>query len=644
MLFKLNELSITFGKNVNMKKRKILLVTLLMLGFIRLYSQSYQYKVNLTEIKKDKLRIELACPAIQQDSILFQFPAIIPGHYSWVNYGRFVDKLQAFTSAHAPLIVERKGVNSFLIKNATELSSIVYEVEDTQDSKQKEKVYGWSATDFKKSDCFLINTGGLFGFFEGLTDIPVGIAFTKPTHLVGSSSLPLKKENSSIQEYLAKDYHQLIDCPILFAHPDTAEFSVGETKIKVACYNEAGVNVAEYIAAYIKPQIQALDLFADGELPVDNYTFIFYLEDFTNAKNMIYEEKITKFKMLRKIILKHGMPMPGALEHSNSSVHSLLFTGEKFSLNSMLDRTIIHEFLHIYVPLNLHSERTGNFSYMKPIMTKHLWLYEGVTEYLTVLAKIQSGLVDLDTGIQDLIRPKIVESHSFPEDMIITEMSENVFNNASFNSAYMQVYDHGAILALVLDLEIIRLTQGTKNLKQIVFQLCNRYGQFNSFREDEIIDEIIEMVHPDLRNFFDMHITGNQELDISGSLESIGVEYTFKEETKVPYTILDGGYGVLDVIEAFGLFTINEASSDSPFRAKDKIRSNDLGKNARKPFVSYDNGEFIEDTISIQVYRDSRWIELEITPEYKQGIYYFKMWNNPSKSASQETLFRKWLE
>ncbi|MBK6507405.1 MAG: hypothetical protein IPG02_17575 [Ignavibacteria bacterium] len=31
--------------------------------------------------------------------------------------------------------------------------------------------------------------------------------------------------------------------------------------------------------------------------------------------------------------------------------------------------------------MNLHAEEIGNFDYNNPVMSKHLWLYEGTTEY-----------------------------------------------------------------------------------------------------------------------------------------------------------------------------------------------------------------------------------------------------------------------
>ena len=65
-----------------------------------------------------------------------------------------------------------------------------------------------------------------------------------------------------------------------------------------------------------------------------------------------------------------------------------------------------HEFFHIITPLSIHSEEIGNFDYSDPKMSKHLWLYEGVTEYFAGHVQVRQGLMKLDDYI-DVIHGKI---------------------------------------------------------------------------------------------------------------------------------------------------------------------------------------------------------------------------------------------
>ncbi|NDC83463.1 hypothetical protein EB093_07390, partial [bacterium] len=98
----------------------------------------------------------------------------------------------------------------------------------------------------------------------------------------------------------------------------------------------------------------------------------------------------------------------GALEHGNSSVYFLPDLGEEMLVESVKD-VAIHEFMHIITPLNLHSECIGNFNYENPKMSRHLWLYEGVTEYFAGLIQVRSGIISRSNYVNSLLRQKMFD-------------------------------------------------------------------------------------------------------------------------------------------------------------------------------------------------------------------------------------------
>ncbi|MBK7987987.1 MAG: hypothetical protein IPK11_13985 [Ignavibacteria bacterium] len=78
----------------------------------------------------------------------------------------------------------------------------------------------------------------------------------------------------------------------------------------------------------------------------------------------------------------------GALEHSYSSLYYLPESDNYTNIENMISHTASHEFLHIKIPLHLHSKEIDDFNFLNPKMSKHLWLYEGVTEYFAHLSQI----------------------------------------------------------------------------------------------------------------------------------------------------------------------------------------------------------------------------------------------------------------
>ena len=61
-------------------------------------------------------------------------------------------------------------------------------------------------------------------------------------------------------------------------------------------------------------------------------------------------------------------------------------------LSSFVVRVAAHEFFHIVTPLNIHSKEIGDFDFINPKMSKHLWMYEGVTEYFAGHVKVYGGM------------------------------------------------------------------------------------------------------------------------------------------------------------------------------------------------------------------------------------------------------------
>ena len=160
----------------------------------------------------------------------------------------------------------------------------------------------------------------------------------------------------------------------------------------------------------------------------------------------------------------------------------------------MVRGTAIHEFMHIYAPLSLHSVDIGNFDYVNPKMSKHLWLYEGVTEYFATIIEMQGNLETIESTLEHNLKSKIVSALTYPDSISFTKMSENVFNSP-YKELYGQVYERGAVMAMLLDFEIMRLTNGEKTLKSVVFELAKIYGKDKSFQEEEIIPVFVSLVH-----------------------------------------------------------------------------------------------------------------------------------------------------
>ena len=602
----------------------------------------YLYSVDLTRIKNDKAYVHLHCPGLNQDTVIFHFPKTIPGTYKELDYGEMIQFIEPKDSNGNLLPVEKIGKNIFQITSARDLTMIHYWIDDTWDHpKAMKRIWPMGGTNIEKDENFVINASGWFGFFDGLELVPIQVSLTQSEGMRAFTALPVESKFENTIVFNARDYHQLIDCPIMVSESDTATFMVANTKVYIETYfNGEEYGYADLIKKEIQPSMEAVATFTDS-LPVDEYHFIMYIRDGREFMKTLQSKEvgiITKAKTAIKNITLFGM---GALEHGNSSFYVLTDFGDS-SYTSMIKRVALHEFMHIFTPLNLHSEYIGEFDYVNPKMSKHLWLYEGITEYFAYLIQVQSGLITPLDFFAEQMGGKIRRASRYPETKVpFTEMSERVFEK-KYGRHYSQVYQRGAIMGLLLDIEIIRLTKGKKTLKDIVLELASKYGPNQSFDEETFFDEFTSLVHPELRQWFADYVEGTIPLDIEGGLSQIGVEYSKKGKHQVPKRILKD-YGSKENRISFGKYKkVKKVGKKDPigFKVGDKIDTDKL----REEFYD-DNGSPVAEGTEVVIFvkRDDAMIELPYSMELKERKYSHRLRILKDLTDSQQNYYSVWI-
>ena len=486
---------------------------------------SHAYSIDLTNVVDDRVKVSLNAKLVgladaENNKYTFHFPATIPGTYATLDYGRFIHDFKAF-DASGTRLKTTKTKNSYTIKGKP--VKIEYWAEDSFDAKiRKNKVFEPAGTNNQERQNFLLNAAGYFGFFEGLEDLPVALEVNKNANMYGISAMESYTYGTT-QNFIARNYHHFLDCPVMVCEPDTTSFELGDAKVTIGVFTENGRALSSSIYNQVETSMKAIEDFLQGDLPVDNYAFIFYIKDHTEFEGLFNGTEI-KLRTIFKAIRELGGKGFGALEHGNSSVYYLPDFGGTSVLDGMAD-VCIHEFFHILTPLGLHSEEIGNFNYINPQMSKHLWLYEGITEYFAGISQVKGGVITKDEYVRTVLKGKIKSSEKYPtKKMSFTEMSENVLQNP-YKRQYNQVYQRGALMGALLDIRIMELTNGAKDLHDIILELRDKYGPVKSFRDDEIIDEFVNLVHPDLSQFFDDYVTGREPLPVQEYLSKVGINY-----------------------------------------------------------------------------------------------------------------------
>jgi predicted metalloprotease with PDZ domain len=288
--------------------------------------------------------------------------------------------------------------------------------------------------------------------------------------------------------------------------------------------------------------------------------------------------------------------------------------------------------MHIVTPLGLHSQHIGDFNYAKPIMSKHLWLYEGCTEYFAQLIKLQAGIYTKEKFLQEMSN-KIKSAEKYPyETMSFTKMSENCLEK-EYNKQYIHVYDRGAVYAMILDARIIKLSNGKKTLKDVILGLNKKYGATKNFEEEDLFNQFVAEVGPGLQSFFDDYISGNVDYKLAEELAPLGISYQEEARINAPRSPFNDSLN--DISVKGGLLGLGSKKIKSVgdkewagLQKGDKVSANAYNE-AFKP-----EGKYVAEgeTVNLKIKRNGAEFLLPIKVQYAlQTTYnYLAMMPNPS--------------
>lgn len=468
---------------------------------------TYHYSIDITRLPDRKLHVELIPPQLQENKIIFSLPKIVPGTYSIYDFGRFVDDFQALDAQGQPLHVERIDTNSWEISNSTKLAKISYKVRDTYHATRKDNpVFEPGGSDFEPDTCYILNLHAILGYFRNHVKQTYELNVTHQPTFFGSTSLTDLDKSNVHDSYQISSYNEAVDNPIMYSRPDTAHIRVGESDILISVYSPSKKADAKSLAIQLDTLLQDQGKYLGGKLPVQNYSFLFYLADHEG--------------------LGGGF---GALEHSYCSMYYLI-DEPIASLAGVARDVASHEFFHIVTPLTIHSEEIANFDFDHPKMSEHLWLYEGSTEYHAHLVQVRYGLIS-QTKYLEVIKQKMNEAQfGFNDSLSFTELSRGCLD--TFKDQYNNVYAKGMLISMCLDLKLLHLTNGKYGIMDLIEDLSKSYGKDKAFKDNELIPKIVSLTSPEIKTFFDNYVIGGKKLPFEELLGYVGVDFHRIQKTK----------------------------------------------------------------------------------------------------------------
>lgn len=568
--------------------KKIIFVISSLLSINTVFADGdYHYSVDLTKASNDKLTIKLTPPDMTENETVFMFPAMVPGTYEVYDFGRFVSNFKAEGKDGKTITIEKLNINSYKLSPASAIKEISYEVEDTWDTDIKEKkVFEPGGSDIEDGKVFGINTHCFFGYFKNKIETNFILEFTKPKGFYASTSLTNLKSGETKDVISVYNYHDLVDAPILYCQPDTTTINIGDARVLISVYSPNKIVSSNFVARNLKELLFAQAEYLGGELPISKYAFLFYFNDKPTLTGSA-----------------------GALEHSYSSFYSLP-EADTADLAQEIRDVSAHEFFHIVTPLSIHSHEIGEFDFNNPVMSKHLWLYEGLTEYAAHHMQVKTGLIEFDDFFDVMIQKMQNAHNSYNDTVPFTIMSKYALDK--YKSQYPNVYEKGAVIGMCLDIMLRYYSNGKYGTQELMKDLSKQYGKTKSFNDDDLFSDIEKLSYKEVRYFLDTYVAGSKPLPFKDIFAMVGLNYTDK---RVVEKITLGGIAVGYNPQTSHLVVVNTDKLDD-FGKKLKFKEGDeiLTFNNRK--LALDNmkdvlGGFMEkaktgDKLMIEVLRKDK--------------------------------------
>ncbi len=586
--------------------------------------------LDLTNVTNDMVPVIINPGRFGQEIVTYRLPKVVQGTYSVSDFGYFIENFKAFDYDGNELLVTKTDTNTWTISDATKLDIISYDVNDSFDVEGEGKSpFSPSGTNIEP-DNYVLNLHGFIGYFDSLKLGQYVVSVTAPVDFTRTSALQKTDEEISddgqaiTTTYFAPRYFDVTDNPMMYGKLDVEEFMVGDVKIVLSVYSPTGVHSAASLKETIFTMMEGQKAYLGDINSTSRYDIYLYLSrGEENSPNGF-----------------------GALEHHTSTVVVMPEHMPAENLAKSMVDIVAHEFFHIVSPLSVHSEDVHYFDYAAPTFSKHLWMYEGVTEYFAQHFQVYEGLVT-EAEFYNIMQNKIAASLSLDDTMSFTTMSENVLDTP-YSSNYYNVYQKGALIGMCIDILMREESKGKRSMLSLMKELSMKYGKNKPFVDDMLIDEITKMTYPSIGEFLKTHVEGTTPIDYNVFFDKVGL-IEMETETKGDFLLI-GGSPIVSGSPDKGIF-FTELALKNSFWAEQGVQNGDIIKEVNNTVVSLENansvfqkvlGWQVGDEIEVKLERAGEEIIIK-TITTQPLVKSIGMSANPDASEAQINLRKAWL-
>lgn len=578
-----------------------------------------------THMFEVQIAVKRAVDGPQEESLVM--PVWTPGSYLIREFARHVQDFAATTATGQPLKWEKINKNTWRVVTS-----------GSRDWQARYRVYANElsvrTSELNSSHAFW-NNANILMYLDGFLKSPSTVRVLAPDVWKVATGLPGVPGQKNT--FRAENFDVLYDSPFEASNFKTLVFNVKGIPHRIVIDGEGNYD-PERMRRDVQKIVETQVEFFGGGIPYRDYTFILHVR----------------------------ADAGGGLEHANSTALGYprfgftIQTGDRATSASPAAAgvpqrdyrgflsLVSHEFFHLWNVKRIRPDVLGPFDYTEENYTKLLWVAEGITDYYADLLLRRGGLITESEYLTATARSiqtlqntpgrkvQSVEESSFDTWIKFYRQDENSVNSQ------ISYYDKGAIVGLLLDLEIRKRSNNAKSLDDVLrylytefFKRDRNYGPGDFQKASEL------MAGASLEDFFRKYVRGTEELDYNVALEAAGLR-------------LDTGAGPVEKVY-FGADVAQEGERLMVTRVYAGSPAYDLGLNAGDQIIALDNMRVTRDffnarmaekkpgdliTLTIFRFDDLSTLPIKLGGR-RDGTY--RIVPLPNQTEAQKRVYRSWL-
>mgnify|MGYP003937796877 CR=1 FL=1 len=452
------------------------------------------YTISIQDIVAQTAQVEVRFPAVSGSVVLYM-PVWTPGYYVKENFKGKVLELHASDAAGKALAVADAGENRWRVDAPSSGGIVVrYVLLADGRSVSLNEIAGNYA---------VFNGSATYVTAKGVESLEQRVRLSVPEGWNVATGL---KSSEASNHFVAADYEELVDSPILAGDLEILEFESTGTPHVIA-YNR-------------------------GAVEVDNARVVQDLKTMVDATRAFWAEKPWRKYAFLIAFREAG----GGLEHRHSTFVNV--NPERFATPRGYDAFVslmAHEYQHAFNVKRLRPFELGPFDYENPPAVSSLWISEGLTSYYSNLMLRRSGLIGVEEYLEVLSR-QITALQNSPGRLkqSLEQSSLGVWSNSlsgvNASDDTVSYYIKGEVAGFLLDAHIRHATNGEKSLDDAMRAAYARYSGPTGFRPEEFAAVLEGVVGKPMADWFATVVGSATELDYAEALGWFGLELTQRED------------------------------------------------------------------------------------------------------------------